>query len=193
MPRFTHFLCVQFCYVKFSPRNPCNYLMSVACVNVIITSRDSVEARDTMVKYKYKQVGGELRAWRQGDLCNLPRPCGLCILFLNLFMFKGFWNCIQSKVLVFSWMSFSFSFLSTLVSRVDQISKKFLWIYSNRFIRFYYIRVNTKQNVIGIQADLWVIQFSSKLSQKETKIQQKWPLFWWHICFGQNCLPFLYF
>ena len=49
---------------------------------------------------------------------------------------------------------------------MNQISKKYLWIYSNRFIPLYYIRRNTKKNLVKIRADLGVPQARRKISWK---------------------------
>ena len=49
---------------------------------------------------------------------------------------------------------------------MNQISKKYLWIYSNRFIPLYYIRRNTKKKLVKIRADLGVPQARRKISWK---------------------------
>ena len=50
--------------------------------------------------------------------------------------------------------------------RVAQICKRFLWIYSNRVIPLYYIRVNTKTNFIKNRAYLGVPQTRWKVRPK---------------------------
>ena len=76
------------------------------------------------------------------------------------------------------------------VTRVNQISKNCLWIYSNKFIPLYYIRVNKQKKN---RQDPSSVRGPSSLVKNEVKIQAKWPLFRWKFCFVHNFLPFPYF